>query len=105
MKLFIFEHCPFCVKAMMVSGYKHLDTQFEIIQNHDVQSRIDKVGANMVPILQKPDGSYMAESLDIVAYLDKSDGHPILQEPEQAEQISRWLAEVQPVGSVLVYPR
>nr|WP_303803540.1 glutathione S-transferase N-terminal domain-containing protein [Snodgrassella alvi] len=37
------------------------------------------IGEKMVPILQKEDGSYMPESLDIVAYVDSNYGKsPVL---------------------------
>ncbi|MCU4675712.1 glutaredoxin 2 [Catenovulum sp. 2E275] len=105
MKLFVFDHCPFCVKAMMPVGLKNLQVEIEAIQNHDVQARIDKVGANMVPILQKEDGSFMAESLDIVKYLDKSDNQPVLTPATQANQINNWLSQASQVSHILVFPR
>ncbi|MBF9000411.1 MULTISPECIES: glutaredoxin 2 [Vibrio] len=105
MKLFIFHHCPFCVKATMAAGYKKLDVEWVFLQNHDVDARISKVGANMVPILQKPDGSYMGESLDIVQYLDNFDGTSTIQPAQQADQVSQWLKETGFLASVLLYPR
>ncbi|MDO6704584.1 glutaredoxin 2 [Photobacterium sp. 1_MG-2023] len=105
MKLFVFDHCPYCIKAMMVAGLKQSDIELVYLQNHDVQARIDKVGANMVPILQKPDGSYMAESLDIAHYLDTQDGTPRLTEARHSEQIAAWTAAARPANSRLVYPR
>lgn len=51
MKLFVFQHCPYCIKAMMVAAYKKIDVEWVYLQNHDVDARIAKVGANMVPIL------------------------------------------------------
>ena len=79
MKLFLFEHCPFCMKAKMVAGIKKQSIEFIYMQNDDVDSRIEKVGANMVPILEKEDGSYMAESLDIAEFLDKHDHHSVIE--------------------------
>ncbi len=105
MKLFVFDHCPFCVKAKMPIGLKNLAVDIEYIQNHDVQARIDKVGANMVPILQKPDGSYMAESLDIVEYLDNFDNKPVISQSTQANKINYWLSQASMTYNVLLYPR
>ena len=106
MKLFLFHHCPFCVKAMMAAGYKQLDIEWEFLQNHDVDARIAKVGANMVPILQKEDGSYMAESLDIVAYLDKANSAvPTITASKHEAQIKQWLSDIMPSISPLLYPR
>ncbi|MBY8317801.1 glutaredoxin 2 [Vibrio fluvialis] len=105
MKLFIFQHCPYCIKAMMVAAYKKNDVEWVYLQNHDVDARIAKVGANMVPILQKPDGSYMAESLDIAAYFDVFDGQPSLTVAEFGDEISDWQRQIAPFNGPLVHPR
>ncbi|MFD2177946.1 glutaredoxin 2 [Veronia pacifica] len=105
MKMFVFDHCPYCIRAMMMNGLKDMDIKLEYLQNHDVQARTDKVGANMVPILEKEDGSYMAESLDIVAYLDGLDGNPVLGQGDQSELIADWYKRVYGVSQRLVYPR
>jgi len=105
MKLFVFEHCPYCVRAMMLVGYKGLKVQKEILQNHDVDARIAMVGANMVPILQKADGSFMGESLDIVAYLDELEGEAVLSDCEHEEAIKAWQASVSFYANRLIYPR
>ena len=105
MKLFVFDHCPYCVKARMAAGLKNLPVEFEYIQNHDIQARISKVGTNTVPILQKDDASYMAESLDIVEYLDHLDGHPVILPSTQSNQINLWLSQASKIISMLVNPR
>lgn len=105
MKLFVFEHCPFCIKAMMLAGLKKMNVENVFLQNHDVDARIEKVGANLVPILQKDDGSYMAESLDIVRYLDGYNGSPVLAEAEFGEQISDWLEPAFQYILPLLFPR
>ncbi|KXF82094.1 glutaredoxin 2 [Enterovibrio coralii] len=105
MKLFVFDHCPYCVKAMMVAGMKKMDVERVYLQNHDIDARIEKVGANLVPILQKPDGEYMAESLDIAAYLDAFDGAPVLKDSEFSQRIAAWMEVAGFYGSRLIYPR
>ncbi len=105
MKLYVFDHCPFCIKAMMTMGLKKLDVELVYLQNHDVEARIEKVGANLVPILEKSDGSFMAESLDIVAYLDNLDGQPVLGESQFGERISTWQTAAGYFGSRLLFPR
>lgn len=59
----------------------------------------------MVPILQKPDGSYMAESLDIAAYFDALDGQPSLTAAEFGDEISEWQRQIAPFNGPLVHPR
>ncbi len=105
MKLFVFDHCPFCIKAMMVAGLKKIDLEIVYLQNHDINARIEKVGENLVPILQKEDGSFMAESLDIVIHLDALDGNPLLLANKHKEDIARYLEAAGPFSSRLLYPR
>lgn len=105
MKLFLFEHCPFCMKAKMVAGIQNQSIEFIYMQNDDVDSRIEKVGANMVPILEKEDGSYMAESLDIAEFLDKHDHHSVIEQATHADEISEWLDTARPLFFNLTFPR
>ncbi|GLR75958.1 glutaredoxin 2 [Aliivibrio sifiae] len=105
MKLFIFDHCPFCMKAKMVAGIKKLPVEFTYLQNDDVDTRIEMVGANMVPILEKDDGNYMAESLDIAKYLDEIDHHPVIEKGTHADDISEWLSNARPLFNKLTFPR
>lgn len=105
MKLFVFEHCPFCIKAMMLANLKNMPVEFVYLQNHDVDARIEKVGANMVPILENEDGTYMAESLDIVKYLDEWDGNPVLSQAVHQADIDRFNQAVKSVEGPLVHPR
>ncbi|MDA9557700.1 glutaredoxin 2 [Vibrio sp.] len=103
MKLFIFEHCPFCIKATMLAGYKNIDIEMVYLQNDDVDARIEKVGANMVPILQKESGEYMAESLDIVAYLDEKTGST-LKPSKFEDQLNTWFDEYRMLLNTLIMP-
>ncbi|CAH0533953.1 Glutaredoxin 2 [Vibrio stylophorae] len=105
MKLFAFDHCPFCLRALMMPAYKGLKVDVVYLDNDDVQARIDKVGANMVPILQKEDDSYMAESLDVVAYLDSQNTSNALLAATQQPQIEAWLNETRMSISRLLFPR
>lgn len=70
MKLYIYEHCPFCCRVLMIRGLKQLDFPVEAILETDVETPTRMIGKKMVPILQKSDGTFMGESMDIVHYLD-----------------------------------
>src|SRR5471030_504503 len=78
MKLYVYEHCPFCVKARMIFGLKNIPVEIKVLLNDDEKTPISMVGKKMVPILQKQDGSFMPESMDIVNFIDKSDRKPLL---------------------------
>ncbi len=93
------------MKAKMVAGIKKLPVEFTYLQNDDVDTRIEMVGANMVPILEKDDGNYMAESLDIAKYLDEIDHHPVIEKGTHADDISEWLSNARPLFNKLTFPR
>ncbi len=69
MKLFQYDHCPFCVRADMVAKYKQVNFESVYLLNDDADSCIDRVGKKMVPILEI-DGQSIGESLDIAHKLD-----------------------------------
>ena len=69
MKLFVYEHCPYCIRPRVVLGYKNIGCDIEYLLDNDIDGHTEKIGAKQVPILQKEDKSYMTESLDIVDYL------------------------------------
>ncbi|QEY25926.1 glutaredoxin 2 [Neisseria zalophi] len=104
MKLYIYDHCPFCIRARMVAGFHHMNIENIILQNDDEATPISMIGAKQVPILQKDDGSYMGESLDIVRYLDEQAGKGRLNEDIRPE-IQTWFDNVSKYVTRLVHPR
>lgn len=88
----------------MIFGFKNLDFQEVTIQNDDVETPTSLIGQKMVPILQKPDGSYMPESMDIVAYVDKNFGKPVVL-GKNNKAISEWLENSRKYASKLYMPR
>ena len=80
MKLYIYDHCPFCVRARMIFGLRGMPVEGVILQNNDEETPIKMIGAKQVPILQKDGGSFMGESLDIVRYIDEMAGKGRLKE-------------------------
>ncbi|TCW00053.1 glutaredoxin 2 [Biostraticola tofi] len=90
MKLYIYEHCPFCVKARMIFGLKNVPIGLEVLLNDDEARPVSMVGKKVVPILQKEDGGFMPESMDIVHYIDNKYGEPLLTGPLNAA-MGKWL--------------
>lgn len=103
MKLYVYEHCPYCVRARMIFGVKNIDFELGIIMEADIETPTKMIGKKMVPILQKDDGSYMGESLDIVHYVDHLD-KPILT-ADADNKISQWEQEYGSVIFKLAVPR
>ena len=70
MKLFIYDHCPYCVKARMIFGLKNIPVQLITLLNDDEKTPIDMIGQKMVPILETSPGQFMPESMDIIKFID-----------------------------------
>lgn len=90
MTLYLYDHCPFCAKARMICGLKSLPVEPVFLLEDDVQTPTALVGSKTTPILRKADGSHMAESMDIVHYLDGRDGQPLVAPVAQGSAIQRW---------------
>ncbi|MBV1824644.1 glutaredoxin 2 [Komagataeibacter oboediens] len=103
MKLYIYDHCPFCVKARMIFGLKNLPVTEVALLNDDVQTPVRMIGQKMVPILEH-DGRFMGESMDIIAHVDAMDGHPVLTGPTRPE-IGQWMRDGQQAYIRLILPR
>lgn len=104
MKLYIFEHCPFCVKARMPFGIRGIPIELIYLLNDDAQTPKSLVGRKVVPILQKDDGACMPESMDIVHYSEKHSDKPLFV-GQLNPAISHWLAEVNSYINKLLMPR
>ncbi|ANJ99087.1 glutaredoxin 2 [Serratia plymuthica] len=104
MKLFIYDHCPFCVKARMIFGLKNLPVRLVTLLSDDEATPISMIGKKMAPILQKDDGSYLPESMDIVRYVDNLDGRPLLT-GKSNPAIADWLQRVGGYSAKLLLPR
>ena len=110
MKLYVYDHCPFCIKARMVFGLKQVPVALQTVLNDDVQTPTALVGKKMVPILEKDDGTAMGESMDIVRYIDErypmpnGDAVSCLAGPTRPE-IAEWTKEVMPIVMRLTMPR
>ena len=103
MKLYVYDHCPFCVRARMPLGLKNIDAEVVYLDNHDEDTPIGMIGAKMLPILNDRDG-HMGESLDIVRKLDDIDGQPMF-DGTPSEALLGWLKAHDAIVNTLVIPR
>ena len=103
MKLYIYDHCPFCVRARMIFGIQQIPVEQIILTNDDEATPIRLIGAKQVPILQKPDGSYMGESLDIVRHINAQASQPISETIRPS--IQAWADKVGEYYNQLLFPR
>lgn len=87
-KLFVYDHCPFCIKARMIFGLRHIPFDLIILQNNDEATPKQMIGQKMVPILEE-NGHFMGESMDIVAHID-AQGTPLLTGPTNPA-LAEWI--------------
>lgn len=105
MTLYIYDHCPYCVKARMIFGYKNIAFDLVTLLNDDEKTPIDMIGVKMLPILTLDDGSQMPESLDIVKKIDESYGKHFLSNEKFDFNLEVWLTEAKTFAYPLAMPR
>ena len=103
MKLYVYDHCPFCTRARMAAALRGMATELVYLPNDDEDTPIRLIGAKQLPILQKEDGSHMGESLDIVRYFYRQDSSA-LDEAVRPE-IQAWVEAFGDWGYRLIMPR
>ena len=104
MKLYIYDHCPYCLKARMIFGLKNIPVELHVLLNDDAETPTRMVGQKQVPIPQKDDSRYIPESMDIVHYVDKLNGKPLLT-GKRSPAIEEWLRKVNGYANKLLLPR
>ena len=90
MKLYVYDHCPFCAKARMIFGLKKLPLELSFMWEDDVDTPTKLVGKKTAPILEKEDGGHMAESMDIVHDIDQRHEEPIVTPVAENSPIKTW---------------
>ena len=104
MKLYIYDHCPYCVKARMIFGFKKIPVKLLCLLNDDERKPISMIGSKMVPILEFQKKQFMPESLDIISYIDEIEGNPAVLWEEEG-RLSDWLHQNSLLCYELAMPR
>lgn len=105
-KLYIYDHCPFCVRARMIFGLKHVPHELVFLANHDEATPIGLVGAKQAPILAPVGGKAFPESMDIVRFVDTNyGGSVLLQESANRADIKQWIKDTADCFRLLYHPR
>lgn len=76
--------------------FKKLAVEQIVLFDDDIETPTKMIGRKMLPILQKDDGSYLPESLDIVHYVD-SINEPKYAKGSIAPEIETWSKTVSAV--------
>ncbi|EQC42513.1 GrxB family glutaredoxin [Saprolegnia diclina VS20] len=106
-RLYIYDHCPFCVRTRMIFGLKGLPVELVFLANHDEATPIGLVGAKVVPILETPSGLVMPESMDIVRYVDATYGEKVILAEADATRadLKAWIKDSAECMRYLYHPR
>ena len=106
MRLYIYHHCPFCLRAVMVANYKNVEHETVFLLNDDEDSCFRLINAKQVPILEFADGTAMAESLDIAHQFDElGDAAKVMRAACGAEAFTQAFNQVNAAFLALFYPR
>ena len=60
MKLYVYDHCPYCVKARMIFGFKQIPFELITLADDDIKTPTSMIGVKMTPILEKDSGEFHA---------------------------------------------
>ncbi|SHM44075.1 glutaredoxin 2 [Sphingobium sp. YR657] len=103
MKLYVYDHCPFCVKARSIFGLKRIPFELVIMLNDDEATPSRMIGKKMAPILEH-DGRFIPESMDIVAHIDAMTNDAVLVGPRNP-RIAQWIDDATSALYPLAMPR
>lgn len=104
MKLYIYEHCPFCVMTKMIFVLKNYPVEISYLLYDDIHGPMQMVGRKQLPILEYQQNRFMPESRDIINYIDTTIDKPKITLHDN-EEIMEWISHVQRFIYRLTYPR
>lgn len=99
MKLYVYDHCPFCVRSRMIFGLKDVACEITTLPNDDEETPTRLIGKKMLPVLVTENNDAIGESLDIVKYIDETYGSSVLTVADNPA-IEAWMEE----ATKLIYP-
>ncbi len=104
MKLFVFETCPFCVRARIMAGLKGLSPELIYVAPGqapaDLEGRVDRL---TVPILVDGE-TLIQDSTEIIRHFDLV-GTPLLQSYGTGPELEEWRQTISSALNALCYPR
>jgi GrxB family glutaredoxin len=108
--LYVYDHCPFCVRVRLALGLKNVKYNTYFLGNDDVATPTALVGKKIAPIFEWSAGgiSPMPESLDIIAKVDgdaRFGPTNLLKPMSGRKDLSAWQAKAKDVNSAAQRPR
>lgn len=105
MKLYQYQHCPFCIRVRMVLHRKSMPYECVDVLYDDVDTPTALVGRKQCPIMQFADGSLMKESGDIIARLETDYPAVLPRRVKLPADIRAALAAFRQTSNQLIKPR
>ncbi|WP_082025156.1 glutathione S-transferase N-terminal domain-containing protein [Ruegeria sp. ANG-R] len=104
MKLFVFETCPFCVRARIMAGLKDLSPELVYVAPGQVPAELEGwVDRLTVPILVDGE-TLIQDSTEIIRHFDAI-GTPLLSSYDTGLELEKWRETVSSALNALCYPR
>jgi len=111
--LYVYEHCPFCCRAVLIMGWKKIRYDTVVFGYGDFEGPSKLIGKKMAPILgyleekgeSKGQPKYMGESLDIVKFIDEREGVSLLKPETKRADLEAWIKPLEQASGNLLKPR
>ena len=109
-QLYVYDHCPFCVRTRVALGLKNVAYNCVFLANDDVATPTALVGKKIAPIFEWSSGGIkaMPESLDIIALIDSDPrfGPVGMFKPMSGrEDLAAWQKKAKETNSLATRPR
>ncbi|WP_071304381.1 glutaredoxin 2 [Francisella tularensis] len=104
MKIYLYHHCPYCIKVRLVADLSNFDYQMIILANDDEKAHIDRIGSKQVPFLEKDDGTFIKESDEICKFIAKVQNFEIVESTID-DFVKGCIADLEPHYRRIIYPR
>lgn len=107
--VYVYDHCPFCVRVRLALGIKNVKHNVVFLQNDDVPTPSKLIGKKIAPIFGIPEDEFiMSESLDIIEKVDSDERFGTTGQILPAtgrKDIKAWQKSVQTLLRTLQRPR
>jgi len=107
--VYVYDHCPFCVRVRLALGIKNVKHNVHFLQNDDIPTPTKLIGKKIAPIFSIPEDDFiMGESLDIIAKVDSDERYGTTGQILPAtgrKDIKAWQKSVQTLLRTLQRPR
>lgn len=107
--LYVYDHCPFCVRVRLALGVKNVKHLVQFLANDDVPTPTKLVGKKIAPIFSIPEDDFiMMESLDIIEKVEGDERYGVTNVIKPATgrtDLKAWQKSVQSLLRTLQRPR